>query len=92
MAETHRHWPKLVAALELEGQVPEHWYTKTKEQRAAAGETLALLDGVFARKSLAEWREIFDAHEVWYQTILTVSTAAAAAAAACACLIVRPVL
>ena len=49
--ETPRHWPLLVECLELQGQVPEKWYTSVADQRANAEGTLELFDAAFATKT-----------------------------------------
>jgi crotonobetainyl-CoA:carnitine CoA-transferase CaiB-like acyl-CoA transferase len=59
-----------VSCLGLEGQVPEKWYTSVPDQRAHAEETLAIFDAVFATKTLAELKAMFDEAGVWYQPIL----------------------
>ena len=74
--ETPRHWPKLVESLGLKDQVPETWFTATREQRTAAPDTLALFDATFATKTLNEWKAIFDANDVWYQPILRIQEVA----------------
>jgi crotonobetainyl-CoA:carnitine CoA-transferase CaiB-like acyl-CoA transferase len=75
-----RHWPAFVKALGLEGAIAADaeldimtWsqYRDERDKRRVRTKLVAAVDEVFAQKTLAEWSEIFTAHDVWWQKVQT---------------------
>ncbi len=70
--EQDRHWPGLVAALERPDLADDPRFLTAVERGVNCEALVALLDDVFATRTLAEWVQRFDAHDVWWAPINTI--------------------
>lgn len=68
-AESQRHWPGIAAALECPELVDDPRFNSPRERRRNAETLVALLELQIARRSRAEWAEIFREHDVWWAPI-----------------------
>ena len=68
-AESQRHWPGVAAALECPELVDDPRFNSPRERRRNAETLVALLELQIARRSRAEWAEIFREHDVWWAPI-----------------------
>lgn len=68
-AESQRHWPGIAAALECPELVDDPRFNSPRERRRNAETLVALLEIQIARRSRAEWAEIFREHDVWWAPI-----------------------
>ena len=72
-----RHWHPFIESLELEETIAAdpaldiaRWAELGDEEKQEARAALvAVIDEAFSRRTLAEWRTIFDAADVWYQVV-----------------------
>ena len=72
-----RHWQPFIESLELEETIAAdpvldiaRWAELGDEEKQEARAALvAVIDEAFSRRTLAEWRTIFDAADVWYQVV-----------------------
>jgi crotonobetainyl-CoA:carnitine CoA-transferase CaiB-like acyl-CoA transferase len=71
-AESTRHWPGLLLALD-HPEIGEDERFQTPRDRRRNGEALvALLDELFATRSRSEWAERFAEHDVWWAPVNSV--------------------
>ncbi len=69
--EADRHWPRLVRALGHDELVGDPRCADARTRRRNAPELVALLDEIFATRSLEEWAKRFDDEDVWWAPVLT---------------------
>lgn len=76
LMEPARHWRKLVRA--TGSSLLAAWEPIAKDARVLADrapELIALLDEIFAARTLSEWAEIFGREDVWFSPVRTVEQA-----------------
>jgi crotonobetainyl-CoA:carnitine CoA-transferase CaiB-like acyl-CoA transferase len=66
-----RHWPDLVRAVERPGWLAHARFGTMQGRRQNCAELVALLDEIFATRSLAEWGEAFDRAGMWWAPVQT---------------------
>lgn len=64
--EATRHFPHLAAAIERPDLLDDDRFASSGSIARHAEELIAMLDDVFATRSLDEWAERFDEHDVWW--------------------------
>jgi crotonobetainyl-CoA:carnitine CoA-transferase CaiB-like acyl-CoA transferase len=64
-----RHWPDLLRAIEREEWLTDPRFATMKARRENVGELVALLDEIFAARTLAEWGEAFDRAGMWWAAV-----------------------
>jgi crotonobetainyl-CoA:carnitine CoA-transferase CaiB-like acyl-CoA transferase len=69
--EADRHWPKLLAAIERPDLGDDPRFANAATQYAHCSELIAELDAVFATRSLDDWAQRFDEHDVWWAPVQT---------------------
>lgn len=67
--ESDRHWPKLVRALGEPEWASDARFSDARTRFANREALVEALDRTFSSRTLAEWREILDGHEVWFEPI-----------------------
>lgn len=67
-----RHWPDVVAAIGAPELEHDERFATLFDRMRNCEELVKLLDGVFSKRTLAEWGEIFDAHDVWWAPVQSV--------------------
>ena len=67
--EGDRHWPNLVAALDVAGLADDVRFTTAKLRLANSVELVVLLDEVFGHRTFEELTTSFDLHDVWWAPI-----------------------
>ncbi len=70
-----RHWPDLCAALGRNDLLTDERWNNIIKRRDNADALVRELDPVFASKTLDEWGPIFDAHNVWFAPVNTITQA-----------------
>jgi crotonobetainyl-CoA:carnitine CoA-transferase CaiB-like acyl-CoA transferase len=66
-----RHWPDLLRAVERPEWLDDPRFATMRGRRENCPELVALLDEIFATRSLAEWGEIFDRVGMWWAPVQT---------------------
>lgn len=79
--EGNRHWPGVVKALGREDLAQDERFATGRARRGHVRELIAVFDEEFAKRSLAQWAERFDAEEVWWAPVQTLAEVAADAQA-----------
>jgi crotonobetainyl-CoA:carnitine CoA-transferase CaiB-like acyl-CoA transferase len=72
-----RHWPDLVRAIERPEWLTDERFATMRARREHVTELVALLDEIFASRTLAEWGAAFDRAGMWWapvQTVMEVTT------------------
>jgi crotonobetainyl-CoA:carnitine CoA-transferase CaiB-like acyl-CoA transferase len=64
-----RHWPDLVRAIERPEWLEDPRFATMKARREHVTELVALLDELFATRTLAEWGEAFDRAGMWWAPV-----------------------
>jgi crotonobetainyl-CoA:carnitine CoA-transferase CaiB-like acyl-CoA transferase len=64
-----RHWEPLVGALGAPELLEDPRFGSARDRAANAPALIAILSGLFASASFAEWTTILDAHEVWWAAV-----------------------
>ena len=73
-----RQWPALASAIEMPGLATDSRFSGPEQRRRVNAATLmGILDEVFARKPLAEWRLVLDAAGLTFGVVGTVAEIAA---------------
>jgi crotonobetainyl-CoA:carnitine CoA-transferase CaiB-like acyl-CoA transferase len=70
-----RDWPPLLRALERPDLGDDPRFATTPARRANARALVALLDGIFATRPWAEWRDILNGHRLTFGEVGTVDDA-----------------
>ncbi len=73
LLQADRHWPDLLRAIDREDLLTDERFADITVRREHGPELVAELDAVFATKSLDEWGEIFDAHNVWFAPVNSIN-------------------
>jgi len=69
--EAERHWPKLARAVQRPEWPADPRFASARERRKHARELVAMLDDIFAARSLREWGERFDEVDLWWAPVQT---------------------
>ena len=69
-AEADRHWPGIKAAAD-DPRLDEEHFATARDRRKEGAELVAILDEAFARRTRAEWAEVFTEHDVWWTPVNT---------------------
>lgn len=75
MIESDRYWPEVCRALGIEGLIAEARFRDAVARYRNARELVTVLDGIFASRSLAEWREALSRYRVIWAPVLTLAEA-----------------
>jgi crotonobetainyl-CoA:carnitine CoA-transferase CaiB-like acyl-CoA transferase len=70
-----RHWPDLLRALGREDMRDDERWSDITRRRQNAESLVHELDREFAKKTMAEWGPVLDAHNVWWAPVNTISDA-----------------
>jgi crotonobetainyl-CoA:carnitine CoA-transferase CaiB-like acyl-CoA transferase len=73
LLQADRHWPDLCRALEREDLLQDERFADIAARREHAPALVAELDGVFATKTLEQWADVLDAHNVWWAPVNTIN-------------------
>ena len=68
-AESARHWPNLVAALQEPALESDERFATPRDRRRNGEALVAILDERFARHPRDRWAERFATHEVWWAPV-----------------------
>jgi crotonobetainyl-CoA:carnitine CoA-transferase CaiB-like acyl-CoA transferase len=66
-----RLWPDLLRAIERPDLGQEERFASLGSRRENCAALVAILDGIFATKTLAEWADVFDREGVWWAPVQT---------------------
>jgi crotonobetainyl-CoA:carnitine CoA-transferase CaiB-like acyl-CoA transferase len=69
--QADRHWPDLVRAIDKPEWLDDPRFTDIRARRENCAAIVALLDEIFAARTLAEWAERFDAAGMWWAPVQT---------------------
>jgi crotonobetainyl-CoA:carnitine CoA-transferase CaiB-like acyl-CoA transferase len=72
-----RHWPNLAIAVEHPEWLADVRFATFAERRTHAPELVALLDEIFATRTLYQWARALDDAEMWWEPVLTLEEAVA---------------
>ena len=75
--EADRHWPNVVAALGRPDLAVDPRFVDAASRLANSVDLVAVLDEAFATRPYDEWAERFDAADVWYSPINSITDAVA---------------
>jgi crotonobetainyl-CoA:carnitine CoA-transferase CaiB-like acyl-CoA transferase len=75
--EADRHWPNVLAAIDRHDLATDPRFVDAPTRLANSVDLVATLDEVFATRSYAEWAARFDAVDVWYAPIHSLTDAIA---------------
>ena len=64
-----RLWPDLLRAIDRPEWSTDDRYSSMGARFANSAQLIAELNATFARRPLAEWAEVFDAHDVWWAPV-----------------------
>lgn len=67
--EGDRHWPNLLAALDVASLSADDRFRTAKDRLAHSVELVAQLDAVFASRAYEDITSSFDTHDVWWAPI-----------------------
>jgi len=73
--EADRHWPNVVAALDRPDLAADPRFADAPSRLANSVALVAEFDEAFATRPYAEWAERFDATDVWYSPINSITDA-----------------
>ncbi len=73
LLQADRHWPDLCRALDREELLEDERFSNITTRRENAPALVAELDAVFATKTLDEWGEVLDSHNVWWAAVNNVN-------------------
>lgn len=71
--EADRHWPQVVAALDRPDLADDVRFAAPAGRLANYKELVSVFDEIFATRSLAEWAERLDEHDVWWAPVQTLA-------------------
>jgi crotonobetainyl-CoA:carnitine CoA-transferase CaiB-like acyl-CoA transferase len=66
-----RHLPRVLAAIGRADLLGDERFGSARAISANRAEFIAILDAAFSGRTLAEWDEIFSAHDVWWAPVQT---------------------
>lgn len=69
-AEADRHWPGIKAAAD-DPRLDEERFATARGRRKSGADLVVILDEAFARRTRAEWAEVFAEHDVWWTPVNT---------------------
>ncbi len=69
--QPERHWPLVAVALDRPEWLGDERFTEVAGRRENAADLVALMDEVFATRTLAEWTPILEDAGVWWEPVLT---------------------
>ncbi len=73
LLQADRHWGDLCRAIEREELMTDSRFENIEQRRTNGPALVAELDTVFATKSMAQWGEIFDRHDVWWAPVNSIN-------------------
>jgi len=73
LLQADRHWGDLCRALEREDLVADERFENIEKRRVNGPALVEELDRVFATKTMAEWAEILDQHNVWWAPVHSIN-------------------
>jgi len=73
LLQADRHWGDLCRALERQDLMTGARYESIQMRRQNAPALVEELDGVFATKTMAEWGEVLDRHNVWWAPVNSIN-------------------
>lgn len=73
LLQADRHWGDLCRSIEREELMTDSRFENIEQRRTNGPALVAELDAVFATKSMAQWGEIFDRHDVWWAPINSIN-------------------
>ena len=77
LLQADRHWPDLIRAIDRPDMLNEPRWQDITVRRENADSLVRELDKEFVKRTMAEWGEILDAHNVWWAPVNTISQAIA---------------
>lgn len=77
LLQADRHWPDLLRAIDRPGLLEDDRFKNIAARRDNAPALVQEIDAIFATKTLAQWREIFDRENVWFAPVQTLEETAA---------------
>lgn len=73
LLQADRHWPDLCRALAREDLMSDERFADIAIRRTNGPALVEELDKTFAEKTLEEWGEVMDAHNVWWAPVNTIT-------------------
>jgi crotonobetainyl-CoA:carnitine CoA-transferase CaiB-like acyl-CoA transferase len=73
LLQADRHWPDLCRAVGREDLMADDRFSNITLRRENAPHLVEELDGEFAKKTLAQWGEVFDRENVWWAPVNTIN-------------------
>jgi crotonobetainyl-CoA:carnitine CoA-transferase CaiB-like acyl-CoA transferase len=73
LLQADRHWPDLCRALGREDLMTDERFADIAIRRTHGPELVEELDKTFATKTLDEWGEVMDEHNVWWAPVNTIN-------------------
>jgi crotonobetainyl-CoA:carnitine CoA-transferase CaiB-like acyl-CoA transferase len=73
LLQADRHWGDLCRAIQREELMSDERFANIEQRRFNAPALVEELDSVFAAKSMAEWAEVFDEHNVWWAPVNSIN-------------------
>jgi crotonobetainyl-CoA:carnitine CoA-transferase CaiB-like acyl-CoA transferase len=70
--EGDRHWPDVARAVGRPEWLSDARFVTGSARRRNCRELVALLDEIFATRTIAEWASVFDAEGVWWAPVQTI--------------------
>lgn len=68
-AESERHWPMILAALDRPDLADDERFRTPRDRRRNADALVGLFDDIFAGRRRLEWAERFARHDVWWAPV-----------------------
>ncbi len=73
LLQADRHWGDLCRAVEREELMTDSRFENMEQRRSNGPALVAELDAAFATRSMAQWAEIFDGHDVWWALVNSIT-------------------
>ncbi|HEU4759577.1 MAG TPA: CoA transferase, partial [Dehalococcoidia bacterium] len=73
LLQADRHWGDLCRAVGREELMGDPRFENIETRRANAPALVEELDGVFAERTMAEWADVFDRHNVWWAPVNSIN-------------------
>jgi crotonobetainyl-CoA:carnitine CoA-transferase CaiB-like acyl-CoA transferase len=67
--EATRHWPNVAAAVGRQDLLDDERFADFLSLVVNRDDLIAILDEEFAKRTLEEWAEVFEAHDVWWDPV-----------------------